>query len=154
LALHNYNDTAGQFPPGVVNPRQRPWRASPNNGAHAFWSWLAELMPYIEQDNLYKLCDAWANTYSQPGHYFFWPWGDFWTCWADTLSPNPGVGSLVQTYLCPADSRNLKVEDEDWGYGCTTGTAFTEYLGVAGFRLAPFSYPNPDKADGVLYFRS
>jgi prepilin-type N-terminal cleavage/methylation domain-containing protein len=166
LGLHNYNDTYGQFPPGVTNPRQRPWRTGDNHGAHAFWSWLAELMPFVEQDNLYKLADAWANTYqtSTPTHYFYWPWGDFWTCWTDTKTPNPAVGTLVTLYLCPADSRNLKVEDEDWGYGCTTPTAFTEYEGVAGFRLLAnptttnttgvWKYPNPEKADGVLYFRS
>src|SRR5262245_51047170 len=61
LALHNYNDTAGQMPPGVNNTRQRPWLTAPNNGTHAYWSWLAELMPYVEQDNLYKLADSWSQ---------------------------------------------------------------------------------------------
>jgi prepilin-type N-terminal cleavage/methylation domain-containing protein/prepilin-type processing-associated H-X9-DG protein len=148
LGLHNYNDTLGQFPPGVVNPSQRPWRAAPNTGAHAYWSWLAELMPYVEQDNLYKLADAWANTYQVPGHYFFWPWGDFWTNWKDTKTPNPALATLVNIYLCPADSRNLKVEDV---FG--SGIAFTEYLGVAGFRLADWT-GLPEKADGVLAFMS
>src|SRR5262249_39475783 len=49
LALHNYNDTMGQFPPGVGNPGQTPWGTGQNNGAHAFWSWLAELLPFVEQ---------------------------------------------------------------------------------------------------------
>src|SRR5947209_8313350 len=53
LGLHNYNDTMGQFPPGVSNPAQRPWLAGQNYGFHAYWSWLAELMPFVEQDNLW-----------------------------------------------------------------------------------------------------
>jgi prepilin-type N-terminal cleavage/methylation domain-containing protein len=156
LALHNYNDTFGQFPPGVVDPRQRPWRTGDRHGAHAFWSWLAELMPFVEQDNLYKLADSWANTYQVPGHFFFWPWGDFWTCWSDTKQPNPALAQVATLYLCPADSRNLKVEDISNQPYCsaTYGVAFTEYLGVAGFRLAPFTYPLPDKTDGTLSFRS
>jgi len=154
LALHNYNDTFGQFPSGVVDPGQRPWRAPPRKGAHAFWSWLAELMPMVEQDNLYRVADNWANTYQVPGHYFYWPWGDFWDNWADTGAPNPALATIVQIYLCPADSRNLKIED-----GGGIQVAFTEYLGVAGFRLAPWTYVSstlapPEKADGVLNYRS
>ena len=41
----------------------------------------------------------------------------------------------------------------------TYGVAFTEYLGVAGFRLQPWQYIGsiatvPEKADGIFYYRS
>src|SRR5438132_694174 len=95
---------------------------------------------------------------------FYLPYGDYLTCWSGTGTPNPGVGTPINLYLCPADSRNLKVEDEDWGYGCTTPTAFTEYLGVAGFRLpltptstnptGVWTFPLAENADGALYIRS
>src|SRR5439155_16797041 len=97
---------------------------------------------------------------------FFWPWGDFsgppsTPPWQQTGTPNPAVGIPISVYLCPADSRNLKVEDEDWfGSGkYFTPTCFTEYLGVAGFRTAAWTYVGssatpPEKADGVLYYRS
>src|SRR6516162_50038 len=117
LAAHNYNDTVGQFPPGVNDPGQRPWGnplgSGKRVGAHAFWSWIAELMPYYEQDNLYKLADAWANTEQAPTvpRSFYWPWGDFPACWAHTKTPNPALSVLNNITLCPADSRNLKVED-------------------------------------------
>jgi len=163
LALHNHNDTYGQFPAGVEYPGERPWRSPPRHGAHAFWSWLANIMPFVEQDNLYKLADTWANQDQVGANYFFWPWGDFWNCWSGTITPNPACGTLVPIYLCPADSRNLKVEDADWGVSSCAKTlqptAFTEYLGVAGFRLAKFKYVGstatpPEKADGVLFYRS
>jgi prepilin-type N-terminal cleavage/methylation domain-containing protein/prepilin-type processing-associated H-X9-DG protein len=148
LALHNYNDTAGQFPPGVVNPGTSPCAPpGPSFGYHAYWSWLAELMPYVEQDNLYKQADNWARQTTcsggAPNNYFFWPWGDFWTNWA-TSPPNPALSTLVTIYLCPADSRNLKVEDV---FG--SGIAFTEYLGMCGFRKAPWG-GGAEKNDGVL----
>jgi prepilin-type N-terminal cleavage/methylation domain-containing protein len=149
LALHNYNDTIGQFPAGVRNPNEFPCATNPPDvGTHAWWSWLAELMPYIEQDNLWKLADTWSKQ-GTCSDYFWWPWGDFWTNWADTKTPNPALNTIVNIYLCPADSRNLKAED---AFGINV--AFTEYLGMAGFRLAPFNVWGKEKADGVLYHRS
>jgi prepilin-type N-terminal cleavage/methylation domain-containing protein/prepilin-type processing-associated H-X9-DG protein len=162
LALHNYNDAMGQFPPGLQG-FQAPWERvlSPYHGTHAFWSWLAELLPFVEQDNLYKQADAWSHQSDLDPAWttFYWnSWGDYWTCWQNTKTPNPAFGTLVDIYFCPADSRNLRLEDLDLGFGCTTPVAFTDYLGVAGFRLAPWSwsfpYCLPEKNDGVLGYRS
>jgi prepilin-type processing-associated H-X9-DG protein/prepilin-type N-terminal cleavage/methylation domain-containing protein len=155
LALHNYNDSLGQFPPGLQG-FQSPWERPPNKGTHIFWSWLAELLPYVEQDNLYKQADAWSHQSDRDPAYttFYWvPFGDSWTGWQNTRKPNPAIGTLIDIYLCPADSRNLRLEDLDFGAG-TAPVAFTEYLGVAGFRLAPWSWPSPEKNNGVLGFRS
>src|SRR5437899_3410377 len=62
LALHNYNDTLGQFPPGLQG-FQSPWerKRTPYYGTHFLWSWLAELLPFVEQDNLYQQADAWSH---------------------------------------------------------------------------------------------
>src|SRR3954454_9490934 len=45
LALHIYHDSMGQFPYGV-NPAYSP-RYRPPNYYHCWWSWMAEIMPYI-----------------------------------------------------------------------------------------------------------
>jgi prepilin-type N-terminal cleavage/methylation domain-containing protein len=153
LALHNYNDTFGQFPPGVNNPNQNPCPQLFGGpvGTHAFWSWLAELLPMIEQDNLYKQADAWSKQGNPCTDIFWWPWGDFWTSppWSDTKTPNPALATIVNTYLCPADSRNLRIQDV---FGITV--AFTEYLGVAGFRLQAWPDWVPEKNDGVFGYIS
>jgi len=47
LACHNYNDTMGTLPPGHVTSLAG---AAPSPG----WSWATVILPYIEQDNLYK----------------------------------------------------------------------------------------------------
>src|SRR5438270_12111228 len=57
LGLHNYNDTMGQFPPGVNDPGQRPWGPTKGSPRYRYWyhpfcSWLGELMSFVEQDNL------------------------------------------------------------------------------------------------------
>src|SRR5438876_5072342 len=56
LALHGYHDSFGFFPPGYVDGNTN--RAStPDNDLGPGWGWAAFLLPYIEQDNLYKQID-------------------------------------------------------------------------------------------------
>jgi prepilin-type N-terminal cleavage/methylation domain-containing protein len=50
LALHNYHGTYGSFPPGFVCPQPQ---ANPNYTAPG-WGWAALLLPFLEQDNLYR----------------------------------------------------------------------------------------------------
>src|SRR6478672_4457668 len=104
LAIHNYHDTYGTLPDGVVRSAERPYRAAPNNGYHPYWSWLALIMPFWEQDNLYRQADDWAHKESTAGPlYTWWPWGDFWD--AAQTPANPALGAMVKTVMCPADTR-------------------------------------------------
>src|SRR5262245_48684239 len=58
LALHGYHDVNLRFPPAVDSTT----RERPPNGYYAYWSWMARIMPFYEQDNLYKQADAWARS--------------------------------------------------------------------------------------------
>jgi prepilin-type N-terminal cleavage/methylation domain-containing protein len=49
LALHNHNDTLGSFPVGYYDPTRWPQL---DNGPG--WGWGAFLLPFLEQDNLYR----------------------------------------------------------------------------------------------------
>jgi prepilin-type N-terminal cleavage/methylation domain-containing protein/prepilin-type processing-associated H-X9-DG protein len=63
LALHNYHDTTGFLPPGGGNDLP-PFGNANTLGQGAQWgsSWKVFLLPYVEQDNLYK---AWVfNSHS------------------------------------------------------------------------------------------
>jgi prepilin-type N-terminal cleavage/methylation domain-containing protein/prepilin-type processing-associated H-X9-DG protein len=46
LAIHNYHDANGQFPPATLRNNRNPWMHSP--------TWWVYTLPYVEQDNLYK----------------------------------------------------------------------------------------------------
>jgi prepilin-type processing-associated H-X9-DG protein len=46
LAIHNYHDSNGHFPPASVRNPVNPWMHSP--------TWWVYTLPYFEQDNLYK----------------------------------------------------------------------------------------------------
>ncbi len=48
LALHNYHDTAGMFPPG--------WHADPATEKHG-WGWSAALLPQLEQSTVWQSID-------------------------------------------------------------------------------------------------
>jgi hypothetical protein len=60
LAVHNHHDVAGRFPYGGwhVYPEDHPCGGDPHattpQAREASWSWAYFLLPYIEQDNLYK----------------------------------------------------------------------------------------------------
>src|SRR5438477_3578681 len=49
LAMHNHHDARGRFPVGYYDPT--PWPQLDNGPG---WGWGAYLLPYLEQDNLYR----------------------------------------------------------------------------------------------------
>jgi prepilin-type N-terminal cleavage/methylation domain-containing protein len=87
LALHDYHDSMGSFPPAFVcNPP-----TTPANNAPAGWGWGTWILPFIEQGNLYQQLNPTVNTIP-----------------ADLTQPaGTPLGLLCQTkistYLCPSD---------------------------------------------------
>src|SRR5262249_19164711 len=82
LALHNHHDTYGYFPPAreqIYVPGQ-----TPNPLVH---SWTPRVLPYIEQDNLYKL------------YRFDRNWDN-----AETNDANPDgpIKQQIATFVCPS----------------------------------------------------
>jgi len=136
LALHNYYGTYGVFPQGIAY--QYPYY---------YWSWMAQMMPFFEQDNLWKQADAWAR---QPGGGFpWWPWGDFWD--SPQTPANPALGVTIKTLICPADTReSTLLSGTQAGIYPGSSVAFTGYLAVSGVNSQA---GNPDKL-GVLYWTS
>src|SRR5271165_158120 len=75
LACHLYHDTNNYFPAGFMAANGSSGNTAPG------WSWAAQLLPYIEQNNLAASIDL-----SQP------------------MTNYPSViGTPVSVYLCPAD---------------------------------------------------
>jgi prepilin-type N-terminal cleavage/methylation domain-containing protein/prepilin-type processing-associated H-X9-DG protein len=139
LALHSYHDANGGLPSGVYNTGDQ---------YHPYWSWMALMMPYYEQDNLYRQADTWARGTTYP--YQYWPWGGFW------LSPqspaNPALGTIVKTLICPADNRqDLTIPGSSWGGN--GNVAFCGYLGVAGVS-GDYSNNTNSILQGVLFLKS
>jgi prepilin-type N-terminal cleavage/methylation domain-containing protein/prepilin-type processing-associated H-X9-DG protein len=57
LALHNYHDAFSRFPPGYIdgntNTSATP-AGTPDNDVGPGWGWASFLLPFVEQDNLYR----------------------------------------------------------------------------------------------------
>jgi prepilin-type N-terminal cleavage/methylation domain-containing protein/prepilin-type processing-associated H-X9-DG protein len=100
LALHHYHDAQGSFPPG---------RDDNELSTHAY------LLPYLEQDNAYRLVN-------------------FKAAW-DDASNAAACAVQVKTFLCPSDPRNVlpagwagtnyRVNQGSgilWGLATTTGS--------------------------------
>jgi prepilin-type N-terminal cleavage/methylation domain-containing protein len=141
LGMHNYHDAIGHFPPG-----KSP--AYPGAAGYARWSGQALLLPYIEQDNLYKSIDFNfpPETPGMGGVVNFMP--EF---------QNPGrvnavpCRTRVATFLCPSDGAP---EPADWPGQCN-------YLGNLGAQfLCDLSEQQPstiapnEAPNGIFYFRS
>jgi prepilin-type N-terminal cleavage/methylation domain-containing protein len=131
LALHNYHDTNGSFPIGSdQNPVSSTWQK--------YWqlSWLTRTMPFMEQDNVWRITDAAENdTYRLPTRYY--PWSDNGTG-PGGGNRYPGLGLPQPTWQCPADSRTINAVTQD-GFQIQ----FTAYQGVNGINhlVSGVSYP-------------
>lgn len=115
LALHAYHDTQRSLPPGI--------RASED---YPFMSWLARILPFIEQEAVWKQAMAAYGTdirfQDDPPHPF---------------------ATVMPLYGCPADPRTLQ---NGFAYGGKLRVAFTSYLGVEG--------RNQTRKDGCLFLNS
>jgi len=130
LGLHNHNDARNQLPPGQYNnfyQNDAPWIRG---------CWVQAILPYIEQDNLYRIYDAARLTN-----------GD----WALVV---PNKDTIIQTLVCPSDSNSPKTQTRDTnvvnGASVVQGL-HTNYVTCSGSTLVP---PIGNIANGVFYVKS
>ncbi len=137
LGLHNYHGVYEQFPQGV-------------NYTYPFyyWSWMAQILPYIEQQNIWNEGYNWATSSSYA--YNWWPWGDFWG--SPQTPANPAGGNVMKILICPADGReSLLLPGSTWGG--VGNVAFTGYLANGGIQ-GDENYQGLGDPQGVLYWTS
>ena len=116
LALHCYHLDFDVFPPGNV--------------INSWWTCQSMLLPYLEQQNVYRLID-----YSYDGDCFQ-------AANAQPANLDPG-NRVVAVDMCPDDPNAGKVWFAFPGYG---HHGCTNYLGVMG--------TSPTANDGILYYGS
>ncbi len=87
LAMHNYADVLGAFPPAFRNT------ARTNSGDYfPGWGWGTFILPYVEQDPLYRLLDPDSRTFGglPPSNQF--------------ARPNALTQTRLKVYRCPSDT--------------------------------------------------
>ncbi|WP_010582587.1 DUF1559 domain-containing protein [Schlesneria paludicola] len=145
LALHNYYDTNGFFPPAVIRGPNCAGSAGPTRCSGL--SFMARLAPYFDQANLYNLLNfsvepAWKDT--NPGGY--------------AVASATRLGMLI----CPSDPVRGQVARPDLGptsYGaCVSNTNNycsdpNWYQGLNGGGLQAYMC-TPGGGTGVVYGNS
>jgi prepilin-type N-terminal cleavage/methylation domain-containing protein/prepilin-type processing-associated H-X9-DG protein len=127
VALHHYHDNERHFPMGLQNDYNRP---------HWYLSWMARLLPYMEQEPL-------AQTIEPEYVRVQNPWGNFTLPEFGGAFPHQGLSAEMSLYKCPQDIRDLLAAAVDFGYGNSGTVAFTSYLGISGTASTT--------DDGILY---
>jgi prepilin-type N-terminal cleavage/methylation domain-containing protein/prepilin-type processing-associated H-X9-DG protein len=142
LALHNFHDSNQRFPSGLmvpvgfgsgsIFPSSCP-RCSQPPVPGAFGSWLTMILPYVEQDNLYKECGALSNNFMEREYFY---------CQGPTT---PGA-SVVKTYICPSDYvPKQTIQYSVYYFGVNS------YFANAGTKAWPVSVAS---LNGVMYYNS
>ncbi len=136
LALHNYETTNGRFP-GMAS-------AGTTNATSFGYSVHAQLLPYIEQENVGKLFSLqtplFVGTFPGP-----------------TFQLNPLVataaGTPVKTFLCPADGQNPLFTTNSGG-GTHAGTNYVVNVGSGsgGPGMSANGYDTRFPTDGMFFY--
>jgi prepilin-type N-terminal cleavage/methylation domain-containing protein len=143
LAAHNYESANGYFPPGTSNSHADAYPTpkstmSAGSYANSQAGTLAFLLPYVEQDNVYKSLPA--GVFSSPGT----------TVWYYSQA-----NAKIKPFLCPSDSADgASPSNGSWawlqpypggmtGYYFSGNTGFgrTNYASVAGYLSNIPGYP-------------
>lgn len=107
LALHSFHGAHESFPPG-----QDLWPWGAKDGSLRSLSWLAKIMPFIEEDPLFFQTRQAMMEDPVPWHN----------------PPHVGLATVLKLYTCPSDSR---VNTPQVGPDGILA-AYTSYLGVRG----------------------
>jgi prepilin-type N-terminal cleavage/methylation domain-containing protein len=142
LALHNYHDSHKAFPFG-----KGPSYA--NGASYARWSVHSQILPYVEQDNLYKMLDFNfpPNTPGMAG-----PVINFMPAFTNPNGKNAQCTLQVPLFLCPSDGAPIV---DSW-------PGQNNYVGCTGaMEMCDNTESVPSDADpadvqrvGLLYFIS
>ncbi len=183
LALHGHHDTFGYFPAALeiykitTSANNNPYSSykwppapsgytrwpSPTTGAYQvpnagpWWSWMWRLLPFVEQDNVFRTAKLIPNL--SPGET-----GGGWAWWQyvpgkPQTGGNTVIGQQLKIWTCPSDPRSsLVCVDPSNGTapaGGVAAAALTDYLAVSG--RDGFQETTATKLagqDGMIYMNS
>jgi prepilin-type N-terminal cleavage/methylation domain-containing protein/prepilin-type processing-associated H-X9-DG protein len=110
LAVHNYHNAYDYIPPNAKVIAYN-WAGDSTNSTNPPWSWIARILPYIEQANL-------ANAYNIP---------------AGTLvNAQAGLAVPIPTLFCPSDGTEAGQTATDWANISGIVMSLTNYQGCSG----------------------
>jgi prepilin-type N-terminal cleavage/methylation domain-containing protein/prepilin-type processing-associated H-X9-DG protein len=131
LAVHAYHDAHGRVPPDAQVVHYS-WGQDSLEGGDRTWTWIARILPYIEQGLL-------AEKYNIPN---------------GTLgNAQAGIATVIPQLLCPADGTETLNPATDWANIPGIALGLTSYKGcsgsnwgfnTSGFFVTAFPVKDPD----------
>ncbi len=115
LAMHNYHDANGRFPPGATGH----WTAG----------WAALVLPYIEQANAYNLLDLSKPIYVPNPQKLF--------------NRDNYNNLMVGVYVCPSSPLPAMIVPEDAIGPFTVNILAGNYVGIMGAPASPTDFRDP-----------
>lgn len=141
LAIHNYQESQGQYPPGYLTlPGGNSIMGSPDGltrDTGPGWAWGSMLLPYLEQSSLYASLNV-----SLP-------------CWA--LANTTGARTLVSAFLCPSVSESSRLFNVKNESGTALATFSRSHYAANAGRQEAWAFAADDwsmLADGPIYRNS
>jgi prepilin-type N-terminal cleavage/methylation domain-containing protein len=121
LALHNYHSAQNSFPPVATFGKQWPGAAWGQTWPAYHWSWIASILPQMEQSALYSKID-----------YRFSVWQQ---CYSSGSSMNPAsvVAQKISTLICPSDAGFVNPDTaHNFAASCYGGSEGWHWWNTAG----------------------
>ena len=133
LAIHSHHDATGYLPPGYVDGNTNP-NSTPDNDVGPGWGWASFLLPYLEQDNVYRQIN------------FSKPVG---------TGVNAAVSQLsLNVFQCPSDPYQQTFGVYDSSFSRTVATvAHGNYVGCVGAQEC-FGSAAAGPADRGAFYRN
>jgi len=121
LALHGYNNAYGQFPPGAeAVVLAKPIPNPSNNTTIQGTSWILYILPYIEQENVYKQYDF-SQAYN-------------------SVTNGTVGGAFISTLYCPSGPNPKTFLDPNTNMTTNPSTHYYGVMGPAG-TVSPTTNP-------------
>ncbi len=132
LGMHNYASVRGAYPAAFVNS------AATNSGDYfPGWGWGTLILPYVEQDALYKALNADTVPFGPQTN--------------SPAVPNALTTKTLSIFRCPSDAgpdlNPFRLLPADGSF------AMSNYRAICGTDSSGFFYPNEDR-NGVLWQNS
>jgi len=127
LAMHNYNDSVGALPPSM------------GPGGCCWGTWVVLILPYIEQDNLFRLYQNWGGNDSTGARY--------------SGAPNTTnvTNRRLSTLTCPSDQPNAPIISiTSHNYAVNHGTTgYSQQANLNGVLNAGFVFKQGARDSGT-----
>jgi prepilin-type N-terminal cleavage/methylation domain-containing protein len=159
LGLHNYHSAHGWLPPGMVGPLSPTDSIGVATGHGSDYSFFVSLLPYIEQDNVYKLIAPVLNTTvgrmddpdNRDPNLPYW----FDNPYPPTVMYSAGK-TVIKSHICPSIPGGEPDNNAfGQGYGTTDGGfiiggPLVRNLGPSTVVTTGFWYENYDSVETLM----